>query len=176
MEMRNSLSCSILQTLLVNLRESDRVCLRIIEPLRWEKTSKIVRSNCWPVLTATYRIIQSLRLKGISKIKSNPNPFMPCPLSMFLNTTSLRFLNTFRGGNSMTSLGSLFQCITTPLDKIFFPDIQPEPPLVQLKAIRFCPITGNLGEEPLPQPEHGITLQKLLQQEVLCLSRASASV
>ena len=56
-------------------------------------------------------------------------------------------MNTSRNGDCTTSLGSLRQCFSTLLEKKFFPNIQPEPPLVQLKAITSHPITVNLGEE-----------------------------
>ena len=39
---------------------------------------------------------------------------------MFLSTTSKRFLNTSRDGDSTTSLGILFQCLTTLSVKKFF--------------------------------------------------------
>ena len=58
---------------------------------------------------------------------------------MSLSTTSKAFFNTFRNGDSTTSLGSLFQCLTILSVKKFFPDIQPKFTLAQLKAI--SPIT-----------------------------------
>ena len=39
---------------------------------------------------------------------------------MSLSTTSKQFLNTSRDGNSTTSLGTLFQCLTTLSVKTFF--------------------------------------------------------
>ena len=59
---------------------------------------------------------------------------------MSLSTTSRWFSNPFRDGDSPTSLGNLFQCLTTLSVKKFFPDIQPKPPLAQLKAISPCPV------------------------------------
>jgi len=48
------------------------------------------------------------------------------------------------------SLGSLFQCLTTPSVKKFFPNIQSKPPLAQLEAIASHPIASYLGEETNP--------------------------
>ena len=59
-------------------------------------------------------------------------------------------LNTSRDGDSTTSLGSLFQCLTTLSVKTIFPNIQPKPPLAQHEAISSCPITCYLGEESNP--------------------------
>ena len=39
---------------------------------------------------------------------------------MSFKTASKHFLNTFRDGDSTTSLGSLFQCLTTLLEKKCF--------------------------------------------------------
>ena len=39
--------------------------------------------------------------------------------------------------------------------KSFFPNIQPEPPLVQLKAFPSCPIASYVGEEA--DPHHATT-------------------
>ena len=69
-----------------------------------------------------YIIIESLRLEETSKIiKSNrqPNttmPTKPCPEV----PVSTRFLNISRDGDSTTSLGSLFQCLTILSVKKFF--------------------------------------------------------
>jgi len=68
------------------------------------------------------RIIESLWLEKISKImKSNhqPNTTMPtkqCPEVPYLHV----FLNTSRDGDSTTSPGSLFQCLTALSVKNFF--------------------------------------------------------
>jgi len=56
-------------------------------------------------------------------------------------------LKTFRDGDSITSLGNIFQYLTTLSKKNFFPNIQPELPLVPLKIITICPLTNHLGEE-----------------------------
>jgi len=39
---------------------------------------------------------------------------------MSLSTTSKQFVNTFRDSDSTTSLGSLFQCLTSLSEKKFF--------------------------------------------------------
>ena len=66
---------------------------------------------------------------------------------MSRSVTSTCLLNTSRDGDSTTSLGSLFQCLTTLSVKKFFPNIQSEPPLMQLEAIASCPVGSFLGEE-----------------------------
>ncbi|KAK4816402.1 hypothetical protein QYF61_016719 [Mycteria americana] len=48
-------------------------------------------------------------------------------------------------GDSTTSLGSLFHCLTTL--SVIFPNIQTKPLLMQLEDISSRPITCNLGEE-----------------------------
>jgi len=58
-------------------------------------------------------------------------------------------LNTSRDRDSSTSLGSLRQYLNTLSEK-FFPNIQPEPPLVQLEAFPSSFITGYAGEEAEP--------------------------
>ncbi|KAK4814535.1 hypothetical protein QYF61_022254 [Mycteria americana] len=72
------------------------------------------------------------------------------PLNHVPSTTSTRLLNTSRDGDSNTSLGSLFQGLTTLSVKKIFPNIQSKPPMVQLEAISSCPITCYLGEETDP--------------------------
>ena len=69
---------------------------------------------------------------------------------MSLSTTSKRFLNTSRDGDSTTSLGSLSQCLTTLSVKKVFPDIQPKLTLVQLQAISPHPVTCHQWEEINP--------------------------
>ena len=54
------------------------------------------------------------------------------------------FSNTSRDGDSTTSLGSLFQCLTTLSLKNFF--LISNLNLTQLEAIASCPITSYLGE------------------------------
>ena len=71
-----------------------RLC-RIVESLRLEKTSKIIKSNHQPNTTM---------------------PTKPCPEVPYLNV----FFNTSRDGDATTSLGSLFQCFTSLSVKKFF--------------------------------------------------------
>ena len=66
---------------------------------------------------------------------------------MPLSATFTFSLNTSRDGSSPTSLGSLFQCLTTLSENFFFPKIQAEPPLVQLEAVSSSSITSYVGEE-----------------------------
>ena len=68
---------------------------------------------------------------------------------MSLNTTSKHSLNTSRVGDSTTSLGSPFQCLTTL--SVIFSIAQMESPLVQIKAIPFSRITSYMVEEAGPQ-------------------------
>jgi len=63
---------------------------RIIESLRLEKTSKIIKSNCQPITTVSRSVMSTC------------------------------FLNTSRDSDSTTSLGSLFQCFTSLSVKNFF--------------------------------------------------------
>jgi len=56
-------------------------------------------------------------------------------------------LNAFRDSDSIISLDRLFQCLTILLENNFFPNIQPEFPMVQLKTITSHPLTSYLGEE-----------------------------
>ncbi|KAK4828479.1 LOW QUALITY PROTEIN: hypothetical protein QYF61_026704 [Mycteria americana] len=59
-----------------------------------------------------------------------------------------RLSRRFIDGDSTTSLGSLFQCLTMlPFSEDIFPNIQSKPPLAQLEAISSCPITCYLGEQ-----------------------------
>ena len=59
------------------------------------------------------------------------------------NTMSKCSLNTTRVGDSTTSLDSPFQCLTIPFREVVFPNVQPEPSLVQLEAIPSSPITSH---------------------------------
>jgi len=68
---------------------------RVIESLRLEKISKIIKSNCQPNTTM---------------------PTKPCPKVPHLHI----FLNTSSDGGSTTSLCSLFQCLTALSGKKFF--------------------------------------------------------
>jgi len=65
---------------------------------------------------------------------------------MSLSTTSTHLFNTSRDCDSTTSLGSLFQCLTTFSVKKF-PNIQSKSPLPQLEALSSHLITCRLGEE-----------------------------
>ena len=66
--------------------------------------------------------MESLRVEKTSKIpKSNPSPPSPCPLTMSLSTPSALYLNICRDGDTTTSLGNLYHCITTLLEKKFSP-------------------------------------------------------
>ena len=79
----------------------------------------------------------------------SPTVYLPptCPLKTLSCSKTCRcFLNTFRDSDSTSSLGSLFS--TSPLsEEKFFPKIQPEPPLVQLRATTSHPITCYMREE-----------------------------
>lgn len=50
-------------------------------------------------------------------------------------------------GFATTSLATLFQCLTALLVKTFFSNIQSKPPLVQLEAVPFPPLTCYMGKE-----------------------------
>lgn len=78
-----------------------------------EKASKIISSNLWSIATL------------------QPDQSTEC--------TSSRILNNSRGGDSTTSLDSLFQCLRTLSVKKFFLKIQPEPALAQPEAVCSCP-------------------------------------
>lgn len=68
---------------------------------------------------------------------------------MSLSTKSNLSLNSPRDGESTTSLGNPFQCLTTLSEKkcLLISSLN----LAQLKAIPSCPITGYLGEDTNPQ-------------------------
>ena len=70
---------------------------------------------------------------------------------MLLRALSKCLLNTDRLGGSTTSLGSLFQGLTTLLVKKVLPNIKSKPPLVQFWTIPTCPITGYQTSAP-PSP------------------------
>jgi len=70
---------------------------RFTESLRLEKTSKIIKSNHPPNNT----------------MPTKPRPKPPCHIYMFFER--------LQDGDSTTSLGSLFQCLTTLSVKKFFP-------------------------------------------------------
>ena len=77
---------------------------------------------------------------------------------MSLKITSKHSLNTSRVGDSM---GSPFQCLTT-LSEVVFPNVQPEPPLVQIEAIPSSPTTSYTREEADPQLT-SISLQVVIE-------------
>jgi len=66
---------------------------------------------------------------------------------MSQSATSTRFVSTSRDGDSTTSLGSLFQCLTTLSVKKFFLISHLDFPPEQLEAIACRPIASYLGEE-----------------------------
>jgi len=59
------------------------------------------------------------------------------------------FLNTLRDGDLATSLGSLFQCLTTLSVKKFFLMSNLNLPLAQLEAISPHPVTSEKRPAPL---------------------------
>ena len=63
---------------------------------------------------------------------------------------STHLLKTSRDGDSTTSLGSLFQCLTTLFGEESFPNVQSKAPLAQLEAISSHSVTCYLGEETDP--------------------------
>jgi len=63
---------------------------------------------------------------------------------MSLSTPCKSFSDTYRDTDSATSLGSPFH------REEILPDVQPEPPLVQLESIPSCPLTSYTGEEAGP--------------------------
>ncbi|KAJ7423414.1 hypothetical protein BTVI_09780 [Pitangus sulphuratus] len=65
---------------------------------------------------------------------------------MALNATSSVFLSTSRNSESTTSLGSPFQSLITLCEEIL-PNVQPKPPLAQLKLVPSCPTADCLVEE-----------------------------
>ena len=107
-------------------------------------------------------IIESLRLEKTSKtIWSNHQLITTMLTYMLLSATSTHFLNVSRNSDSATSLGSLFQCIATPSEKIFFPDNQSEPSLISplpgcghLVTTVFKVILYSLNSGALPH-DHG---------------------
>ena len=100
-----------------------------------------------------YRIIESLRLEETSKIKSNHQPSAtvpakPCPEVQYLRV----FWTT--DGDFTTSLGSLFQCLTTlSVEKFFlisnlnlpWHNLRPLPlVLLYLRALKWWFVTNCL--------------------------------
>jgi len=76
---------------------------------------------------------------------------------MSLSTTSKRFLNASRDVASTTSVGSLFQYLTSLLEKRLFPNMKLEPPLVQPGAVPSSPVVKQEKRlTPIsPQPPSG---------------------
>jgi len=90
---------------------------RITKSARLEKNTEIIKSSCQPITTTSANHVPKYYI---------------CPLS----------LNALNDVDSTISLSSLFQCTTTLSEKTFFPNIQREPPLTQLKFITSCPIAS----------------------------------
>jgi len=81
---------------------------------------------------------------------------------MSLSTTSKRFLNTSRDGDSTTSLGSLFQCLTTLSVKKCFLISRLNLPCHNLRP--FPLVLSPVSSEKRPTPSGGI-LKKLFESE-----------
>jgi len=64
---------------------------------------------------------------------------------MALSATSIQSVNLSKDSDFTTSLGSQFQ----RLEEEIFPNIQPGPPLVQLKAITSHPCFRGRQKEPI---------------------------
>lgn len=74
--------------------------------------------------------------------------WLPCQQDKVeLSAMCCRFLETFRDSGSATSMGSLFQWLTTLSVKKFLMMSPSECPLVQLEAMSSQPVTGGLGRE-----------------------------
>ena len=65
---------------------------------------------------------------------------------MSLSATSTRLLNTSRDGDDHFP-GQPGPMLDNPFGEEIFPDVQSKPPLVQLEAVSFHPITSYLIEE-----------------------------
>ncbi|KAK4832220.1 hypothetical protein QYF61_021067, partial [Mycteria americana] len=72
------------------------------------------------------------------------------PLNMSLSTTSTRLLNTSRDGNSTTSLGSLFQCLTTLSVNKFFLISNLNPPWCNLRPFPLVLSLVTWEKRPTP--------------------------
>ena len=53
-------------------------------------------------------------------------------------------LNTSMDGDSTTSLGNLFQCLTTPFQEEILHNVQSEPHLAPPEVISLCPVVSQL--------------------------------
>jgi len=71
----------------------------------------------------------------------------PCLLNHVMKCHICTFFEHLQGWDSTTSLHSLVQCLTALSVEEIFPNIQSEPPLMQLEAISSHPIASYLGEE-----------------------------
>lgn len=68
---------------------------------------------------------------------------------MYFSTTYKQFFNTFRDSDSIRSLGSPFQNMTTLKERKFLLISKPEHPLAQLEAIPFRPTTKHRQYLPM---------------------------
>jgi len=68
---------------------------------------------------------------------------------MSLSTASKQLLNTFRDGDSTTSLGSLCHCLTTLDEKKFFLIHNPNLSWCNLRPFPLVLSTNYMGEPPL---------------------------
>jgi len=91
---------------------------RIIESLKLEKTSKIIKSNRHPTTTM---------------------PAKPCP--------EVPRLHVFWTPPGMVTPSLPWAVLDHSFSKDFFPNIRSKPPLMRLEAISSCPIASYLGEE-----------------------------
>ena len=91
---------------------------------------------------------------------------------MSLSIISALSLNTFGDGDSIISLHSLFSAWPLFLREMF-PNIQPEPPLVQLKATSSHPVAGYTGAEADPPPHHNLLLGSCREQQGLLWTSSS---
>ena len=73
-----------------------------------------------------------------------------CPLTTYLNATSTLSFNTYRDGDSSTSLGSLFQCLSTLSEKKFFLTFNLNLPCHNLRPFPFVLslLPGRRGQLP----------------------------
>lgn len=86
--------------------------------------------------------------KRTQKSSSTINPGLQSP--PLPGTTFTHFLNTSRSSDFTTSLGSFFQCLTTPSINNIFPDIHSKPPLAHLDAVPSLSVTCYFWEETNP--------------------------
>jgi len=93
----------------------------------------------------------------------------PCPEVPHLHV----FLNTSRDGDSTTSLGSLFQCLTTMSKEIFL-NTQSKPPLMRLEAIASRPITSYLGEGATRWHFRDMAVTWVFSSCMSCITRTSS--